>query len=129
MKKNRSVSGVRPSFRQILLLIILFVILVAWISVDQLIFSTVFHRFLALVVLSIALLTGYFFLVKPLKPMKWAVFLSLWIGSAAVTVSLVRHVLLQFDFSIKSVLIWLVVFGSPLGAGLVYQWARKKPVH
>jgi hypothetical protein len=111
----------RLTFKQILILILLFGLIYAWICVDQVFISRTPVRFLALAALSLGLLTGYFFLVRPREPMKLAAFISLWIGSAAVVLSVIQHVIIKFDISYKGPLIWLVAFGSPFLCGLIYR--------
>jgi hypothetical protein len=58
--------------KQILLLILIFGLIYAWLCVDQLFIPKVVFRFLALAVMSLVLLTFYFFIVKPSEPMKLA---------------------------------------------------------
>jgi hypothetical protein len=109
------------SFKHYILLAAVLALIYAWLMVDQIFISKVLFRFIALIVVAVGLLTGFFFIVKPKEPIKLAGFLSLYIGTFAVVVSVIQHVIIHFDISWKAPMIWAIAFLSPFLPAWIYR--------
>jgi hypothetical protein len=109
------------SFKHHLLLIGILAVIFVWLRVDQTVLPTVPGRFAALIILILGLLTGFFFIVKSKEPSKMAGYLSLLVGSFAVTATLIQHVIIRFDISWKPLMICAVAFLSPFVPAWIYR--------
>jgi len=114
------------SLKHYILLAAVFALIYAWLMVDQIFISKVLFRFIALIVVAVALLTGFFFIVKPKEPQNLAGYLSLYIGTFAVVASVIQHIIIHFDISWKAPLIWVVAFLCPFIPAWIYQKLKSK---
>jgi hypothetical protein len=94
-----------------------------WIQFDQDILpqSLLMPGFLVVI---FALMTGYFFIVRPSNVKKFSLLLSIGICGVAVVMTIAQHVVIQHDFISlwkKSVVIWLVTLIVPNLAGFAYS--------
>ena len=114
----------RLSFRQYSILLGLFVLIFAWVLVDQIFFPLVIQRFAALIFVALAAMTAFFFIVKPSEPFRLANHLGALLGVLALVLAVIEHVVIRFDFSIRAALICAIAFVCPFPAALIYRLVK-----
>jgi hypothetical protein len=106
---------------------LLVLIAFGWLMVDQLFFSEIIYRFIALFILMLILFFMEFIFIKPTNIRNFANSCSLVALSYAITVSIIIHVFIRKDFSYRSVLIWIISGSLPYISGYAYYLFDKKP--
>ena len=112
--------------KDILILIGLIIIGFTWTLIDQIFLPEAYQRFIAFILLIFILYYLQFALNKPVKVMHYSNTISLIAVSFAVIVSLIMHVIINRDFSYKSILIWLISGLLPYITGFLYMKTKKK---
>jgi hypothetical protein len=114
----------RLSYRQYAILVGLFILIFAWILVDQFFFSLVIQRFIALSAVALSAIAAFFFIVKPSEPFRLANHLGALLGVLALVLAVIEHVVIRFDFSIRALLICVIAFVCPFPAALIYRLVK-----
>jgi len=122
MKKYFAVLKVKDY----LCLIILIAVGFGWLLIDQIFLPEVYQRFIAFIILIFVLFYLQFLFNKPSETIHYANTLSLITVSFAIIVSLIMHVIIQHDFTSKSIFIWIISGALPYITGLVYVVTKKK---
>jgi hypothetical protein len=99
----------------------LIVIGFCWLLIDQIFLVEVYQRFIALLILIFILLYAQFTINKPIHVLYYSNSITLIIVSFTVIVSLIMHVIINNDFSYKSILIWCISGLLPYVTGFIYQ--------
>jgi len=83
-------------------------------------------RFIAFIVLILILFSLQFFINKPKRNqvLAYANTIALITVSFAIIVSLIMHVIINHDFTFKSILIWIISALLPYIAGFFYKFTR-----
>jgi hypothetical protein len=113
-------------FKDILTLIGLIAIGFGWILIDQIFLPDANQRFIAFIILIFILFYLQFVLNKPTDLIKYCNSIAVITLSFAVIVSLIMHVIINNDFSCKSILIWIISGLLPYITGFVYMKTKKK---
>lgn len=108
-----------------LTLICLIVIGFGWLLIDQIFLPEVFQRFVAFFILIFILYYLQFLINKPSHVIHYANSIVLITVSFIVIVSLVLHVIINHDFSYKSILIWIISAALPYVSGVLYMRTKK----
>jgi hypothetical protein len=108
-------------FRDVISLVVLIIIAFSWLLIDQVFLPETYQRFIVLMVLMLGLYYGQFAINKPAQVMSYATSMAAITVSFGVVVSIVMHVLIRNDFTLKSVMIWLIVGIFPYLAGAIYK--------
>lgn len=96
-----------------------------WILIDQMLLSESYQRFIAFSILIFALYYLQFSINKPDRVFHYANSIALITLSFIVLTSLVMHIIINNDFTFKSVLIWIISGSLPYIVGFIYQKTRK----
>lgn len=96
-----------------------------WLLIDQMLLSEAYQRFIAFFILIFALYYLQFSINKPERVFRYANSIALISLSFIVLVSLVMHVIINNDFTFKSVLIWIISGSLPYIVGFIYQKTKK----
>ncbi len=96
-----------------------------WLLIDQMLLSESYQRFIAFFILIFALYYLQFSINKPDRVFRYANSIVLITLSFIVLVSLVMHVIINNDFSLKSVLVWIISGSLPYVVGFIYQKTKK----
>jgi len=97
-----------------------------WVLIDQIFLPEAYQRIIAFIILIFALYYLQYALNKPINVMHYANSIALITVSFTVIVSLVMHVIINNDFSRKSLLIWLITGLLPYFCGFLYMLTKKK---
>lgn len=106
-------------------LLLLMIIGFGWLLIDQLLLSESYQRFIAFFILIFVLYYLQFSINKPERVFPYANTIALITLSFIVMVSLVMHVIINNDFTMKSVLIWIISGSLPYIVGFIYQKTKK----
>lgn len=96
-----------------------------WLAVDQIFLDMVYQRFIALAVLLIVFFLIQIAVRKPLIPLQYITFVALTFVSLNIVLSFIIHICIQHNFTIKSVLVWIVAAGSPFLSLFIYSTLRR----
>jgi hypothetical protein len=96
-----------------------------WLLIDQILLSESYQRFIAFFILIFTLFYLQFSINKPEHVFHYANSIALITLSFIVLVSLVMHVIINNDFTFKSVLIWIISGSVPYIVGFIYQKTKK----
>jgi hypothetical protein len=96
-----------------------------WLLIDQLLLSEVYQRFIALIVLLLGLFYLQFQINKPKEIFRYAHALAFISFSFISVVSIIMHVIINHDFTYKSILIWIATATLPYLAGFIYSAISK----
>lgn len=96
-----------------------------WLAVDQIFLDQVYQRFIALAVLLIAFFLVQIAIRKPAIPLQYITLVAVLFISLNILMSFIIHVLIQHNFTIKSVFIWIVAAGSPFLSLFIYNALRR----
>lgn len=113
------------SLKDCLCLVGVFILGFGWLLIDQLFFSAVSLRFLALIIILVSLFYIQFRISNPENVFQYVNSISLVALALIVLISLIIHVLINNDFNYKSILIWLVTSTIPYLAGFIYLKSGK----
>lgn len=97
-----------------------------WLLIDQIFLPEVYQRVIAFFILMFVLYYLQFAINKPVNVMNYANFIAAFAVSYIVTVSLITHVIINNDFTYKSVLVWVITGLLPYAAGFTYIKTKKK---
>lgn len=97
-----------------------------WLLIDQFFLTNTNQRFIAFIILIFILFYLQMIINKPISVIKYCNSIALITVSFAVIVSLIIHVIINNDFSYKSILIWLISGLLPYTTGFFYSKAKKK---
>ncbi len=111
--------------KDILTLVGLIVIGFGWILIDQFFLPETYQRFMAFCILLFILFYLQFLINKPAQVLHYCNSITLIIVSFVVIISLIMHVLINNDFSYKSVMIWLISGLLPYITGFIYLKTKK----
>ena len=109
------------NLKDCLTLIGLIIIGFGWLLIDQLFLPEVYQRFIAFLILIFILYYLQFALNKPNHMIHYANSIALITVSFIVIVSIIMHVIINNDFTYKSILIWFISGLLPYIAGLFYM--------
>ena len=123
-KMKKYISPLKP--KDILTLLGLIALGFGWLLIDQFFLPDTKQRFIAFIILTFILFYLQFVLNKPINVTTYCNSIALITVSFAVIVSLIMHVIINNDFSYKSILIWLISGLLPYITGFVYIMIKKK---
>jgi hypothetical protein len=109
-----------------LTLICLIIIGFGWLLIDQIFLPEVNQRFIAFFILLLILYYLQFAINKPVNVMHYANSIAAITVSFIVIVSLIMHVVINNDFTYKTIIIWLITAFLPYVAGFTYIKTKKK---
>ena len=114
--------------KDILTLIGLFAVGFGWVLIDQYFLPEIYQRIIAFIIIILTLYWLQFIINKPNRKqvMPYANTIALITVFFAMVVSLIRHVIINHDFSCKSILIWVISAILPYVAGFIYS---KQVIH
>ena len=112
--------------KDILTLIGLIIIGFVWTLIDQIFLPESSQRYMAFIILIFILYYLQFALNNPIVVLKYANTIALITISFAVIVSLIMHVIINNDFSYKSIIIWLISGILPYVTGFIYLKINNK---
>ena len=112
--------------KDILTLIGLITVGFGWVLIDQIFLPEPNQRFIAFIILIFVLFYLQFVLNKPINVIKYCNLIALIALSFAVIVSVIMHVIINNDFTYKSILIWFISGLLPYITGFVYNLTKKK---
>jgi hypothetical protein len=112
-------------FRDVLSLVVLIAIAFGWLLIDQMFLPETYQRFMAFMVLILALYSGQFMINKPDREMAYATSLAAVTVAFGIILSVIMHVMIRHDFTLKSVLIWLIAGIFPYLAAMIYKGTSK----
>jgi sulfite exporter TauE/SafE len=104
-----------------LTLIGLIIIGFGWLLIDQIFLPEVYQRFIAFLILIFALYYLQFALNKPNHSIHYANSIAIITVSFIVIVSIIMHVIINNDFTYKSILIWIISGLLPYISGYLYM--------
>jgi hypothetical protein len=113
------------NIKDILTLIGLIIIGFAWTIIDQIFLPDAYQRFIAFIILVFMLCYMQFALNKPAKVIHYCNSIALITLSFAVIVSIIMHVIINKDFSYKSIMIWIISGLLPYITGFIYMKTKK----
>ncbi len=104
-------------------LMLVFIIITGgiWLAIDQNFLDAVYQRFLALALIFILLFLIQLIISRPDHPTHYSIALSFLCTILNVIMSFVIHVLIQHNFSARSVLIWCITAVSPFLSLFIYK--------
>jgi hypothetical protein len=111
--------------KDILTLIGLIAIGFGWILIDQIFLPNANQRFIAFIILISILFYLQFVFNKPTNLINYCNSIALITLSFAIIVSVIMHVIINNDFSYKSILIWFISGLLPYITGFVYTITKK----
>jgi hypothetical protein len=114
------------SLKDCLCLAGVFILGFGWLLVDQLVLSSVIQRFIALIVILLALFYIQYRINKPDNVFHYVNSITLVSLAFIVLVSLILDLLINDNLSYKSILIWLVSAFIPYLSGVIYLKTREK---
>jgi hypothetical protein len=109
-----------------LTLIGLIIIGFGWLLIDQIFLPEVYQRFIAFFILIFILYYLQFAINKPVNVISYANSIALITVSFIVIVSFIMHVIINNDFTYKSILIWVISGLLPYLTGFIYMNTKKK---
>ena len=112
--------------KDILILIGLIIVGFGWVLIDQIFLPEPNQRFIAFIILIFMLFYLQFVLNKPIDVIKYCNSIALITLSFAVISSVIMRVIINNDFSYKSILIWFISGLLPYITGFVYTITKKK---
>lgn len=112
--------------KDILTLIGLIVIGFGWLLIDQRFLPETYQRFIAFFILIFTLFYFQFAINKPINMIHYANSIALITVSFIVIVSLTMHVIINNDFTYKSIWIWIISGLLPYITGMLYLKTKKK---
>jgi hypothetical protein len=99
----------------------LIVIGFGWLLIDQFFLPEVYQRFIAFLILIFTLYYLQFALNKPNHSIHYANSIAIITVSFIVIVSIIMHVIINNDFTYKSILIWIISGLLPYISGYLYM--------
>ena len=112
--------------KDILSLIGLIIIGFAWTLIDQIFLPEAYQRFIAFIILVFIFCYMQFALNKPAKVIHYCNSIALITLSFEVIVGIIMHMIINKDFSYKSIMIWLILGLLPYITGFLYMKITKK---
>ncbi len=112
--------------RDLLTLIVLIASGFLWIRIDQNFLPESGQRFIVFVILTLILFFLQFAINKPSKVWYYANTIALISFAFVFIVSFIMHIIIKHDFSLKTVLINLIVIIVPYITGAIYKTTRTK---
>ncbi len=122
MKKYFSPLKLKDIFALIGVIIIEFV----WVSIDQIFLSQSYLRFIAFCLVLFILFYLQFSINKPVQVIHYCNSIALIIVSFVMAATLIIHVIIKNDPSLKGLLIWLISGIMPYMTGFIYMRTKKK---
>ena len=112
--------------KDILTLIGLYLVGFGWTLIDQYFLPEVYQRILAFILITLILFWLLFIINKPKRNqmMNYANTIVLITVSFTVLLSIILHVIINHDFTYKSILIWILSAIPPYVAGFIYKNSR-----
>jgi hypothetical protein len=92
-----------------------------WLLIDQFFLPEVYQRFIAFLILIFTLYYLQFALNKPNHSIHYANSIAIITVSFIVIVSIIMHVIINNDFTYKSILIWIISGLLPYISGYLYM--------
>ena len=109
-----------------LTLIGLVIIGFGWLLIDQIFLPEVYQRVIAFFILMFVLYYLQFAINKPVNVRNYANSIALITVSFIVIVSFIMHMIINNDFTYKSILIWVISGLLPYLTGFFYMKTKKK---
>jgi FtsH-binding integral membrane protein len=110
--------------------IISFVVLIAagfgWTMIDQLFLPKTYQRMIALVLILAVLFFLQFSINKPKQTWKYATTIAVISVAFVIVTSVIMHVLVHHDFSVKGLIIIAITAIIPYGSCGIYIMIRKR---
>jgi hypothetical protein len=97
-----------------------------WLLIDQIFLPEVYQRVIAFFILMFILYYLQFAINKHVNFMHYANSIAAITVSFIVVVSLIMHVVINNDFTYRSILVWVITGALPYAAGFVYNKTKKK---
>jgi hypothetical protein len=97
-----------------------------WLLIDQFFLTNTNQRFIAFIILIFILFYLQLVINTPINVIRYCNSIALITVSFAVIVSFIMHVIINNDFSYKSILIWLISGLLPYITGFFYIMTKKK---
>jgi hypothetical protein len=116
----------RLKLKDYLTLIVLITVGFGWLLIDQIFLPEVYQRVIAFFILMFVLYYLQFAINKPANVMYYASFIATFTVSFIVIVSFIMHVIINNDFTYKSILIWAISGLLPYLTGFIYMKTKKK---
>jgi hypothetical protein len=113
-------------FKDILTLIGLIAIGFGWLLIDQIFLPETYQRFIAFFILIFTLYYFQFAINKPIHILHYANSIALITVLFIVIVSLTMHVIINNDFTYKSIWVWIISGLLPYLTGILYVKIKKK---
>ena len=112
--------------KDILTLIGLYLVGFGWTLIDQYFLPEVYQRILAFILITLILFWLLFIINKPKRNqmMNYANTIVLITVSFTVLLSIILHVIINHDFTYKSILIWILSAIPHYVAGFIYKNSR-----
>jgi hypothetical protein len=108
-----------------LTLIGLIIIGFGWLFIDQIFLPEVYQRVIAFFILMFVLYYLQFYINKPANVMHYVNSIAAITISFIVVVSLIMHMVINNDFTYRTILIWLITGVSPYMAGYLYMNTKR----
>ena len=114
------------NLKDCLTLIGLIIIGFGWLLIDQMFLPEVYQRVIAFFILMFVLYYLQFAINKPVNVRNYANSIALITVSFIVIVSFIMHMIINNDFTYKSILIWVISGLLPYLTGFFYMKTKKK---
>jgi len=114
------------NLKDCLTLIGLIIIGFGWLLIDQMFLPEVYQRVIAFFILMFVLYYLQFAINKPVNVRNYANSIALITVSFIVIVSFIMHMIINNDFTYKSILIWVISGLLPYLTGFFYMKKKKK---
>ena len=114
------------NLKDCLTLIGLIIIGFGWLLIDQIFLPEVYQRVIAFFILMFVLYYLQFAINKPVNVRNYANSIALITVSFIVIVSFIMHMIINNDFTYKSILIWVISGLLPYLTGFIYMNTKKK---
>ena len=114
------------NLKDCLTLIGLIIIGFGWLLIDQIFLPEVYQRVIAFFILMFVLYYLQFAINKPVNVRNYANSIALITVSFIVIVSFIMHMIINNDFTYKSILIWVISGLLPYLTGFFYMKTKKK---
>ena len=114
------------NLKDCLTLIGLIIIGFGWLLIDQIFLPEVYQRIIAFFILMFVLYYLQFAINKPVNVRNYANSIALITVSFIVIVSFIMHMIINNDFTYKSILIWVISGLLPYLTGFFYMKTKKK---
>jgi hypothetical protein len=92
-----------------------------WLAIDQNFLDAVYQRFIALAFIFVLLFLLQLIISRPNNSKEYTIQLAIICVSFNILMSCIIHILIQHNFSSKSVLVWLITAVTPFLSLFIYN--------